>query len=264
MVTDSITGETKIIDRSQNRTPTAAKTEEGKKASDDTQAAEKKAADDTKAAEKKAADAKAAEKKATDAKGAEKKAADAKAAEKKQAAAPKAHGEEDAKAKTPEEELRQMSDDDFLKVLQSVRFDYDIGSQRFRVHYKDRYIKHVSLTQQLCYVIGYPEAQKLRNGEVAKFPPDLRGGISSIVVYTDITQPVIMGDQMAQLLQIVNVTGEPGSNVEMIYEQPLFMRIVSKEIDSITIDLRTLDNRPVMFAYGLVILKIIFRKVFLF
>lgn len=157
-----------------------------------------------------------------------------------------------------------MSDQELASIVQSVRMDFDKEQQRFVVACKDRYVKHILLTSQLSYVMGFVEAKKLTNGDVASYPPDLRGGISSIAVYTDITQPMIIGDHMASLLQIVNVSGDPGSSVEVIYNQPLYVKIVPREIDSITIDLRTLDNRPVMFSYGLVILKLIFRKVVAF
>jgi len=52
--------------------------------------------------------------------------------------------------------------------------------------------------------------------------------------------------------------------VEQRYENPLFSKIKLKEIDEIGIELRTLSNRLVPFDYGVVIVTLLFKKLFVF
>ncbi len=52
--------------------------------------------------------------------------------------------------------------------------------------------------------------------------------------------------------------------MEQRYENPLFSKIKLKEIDEIGIELRTLSNRLVPFDYGVVIVTLLFKKLFVF
>lgn len=143
----------------------------------------------------------------------------------------------------------------------SVSLQYLESHSRFQVTFNPSVIKHVAMSEQLYYVLGFPLAQKIRSLEMATYPPDMHGGISSIGVYTNIVEPMIVGDSMASLLRYVAVTGKPGQNIEKIYEAPIYSKVVDREISSLLIDLRTLDGRPVLFTSGNVICTLVFRKV---
>lgn len=143
----------------------------------------------------------------------------------------------------------------------SVRVEYDTTLARYRVLFDEALVKYVAFSKQLYYVLGFKSAQKVRNGDLATHPADLAGGISHLVVYTNITQPVVVGDTMSQLLRIVTVTGRPGENVERVFDEPIYCNVSSREVSSILIDIRTLDNQPVLFASGTVICTLVFRKV---
>lgn len=143
----------------------------------------------------------------------------------------------------------------------SVRLEYMPAHSRFMVSFDHHYVMHVAMSEQLYYVLGFKMAQKIRNGDMATYPPDLHGGISTIGVYTNIIEPMIVGDTTASLLRMVTVTGKPGQNTEKIYESPIFNKVLDREVTSIVIDLRTLDNRPVLFNSGNVICTLVFRKV---
>ena len=55
-----------------------------------------------------------------------------------------------------------------------------------------------------------------------------------------------------------------GDIVEQRYENPLYSKLKLKEIDEIGIELRTLNNRLVPFDYGVVVVTLIFKKLFVF
>ncbi|KAH7703604.1 Protein Y57G11C.20 [Aphelenchoides avenae] len=122
-------------------------------------------------------------------------------------------------------------------------------------------IKYIAMSNQMYYVLGYRRTQKVRDGDVAEHPPDIQGGISHLAIYTNIIQPVVVGDCMSQLLRIVSVTGKHGDNVERIFDSPLYCNVSARDVSKISIDIRTLDNQPVLFSTGNVICTLLFRKV---
>jgi hypothetical protein len=73
----------------------------------------------------------------------------------------------------------------------------------------------------------------------------------------------MIGNSLSSLLRVVSVTGaKHGEYNEMIYDSPIFARVLPREISEIEIELRTLDDgRLVPFAYGTVMVVLIFKKV---
>lgn len=69
----------------------------------------------------------------------------------------------------------------------------------------------------------------------------------------------IIGDKMSSLLQIVAVSGRPGDIIEKTYDNPNFSRVIAKEINDITIEIRSLEGRPIPFE-GIVIVTLVFKK----
>lgn len=145
--------------------------------------------------------------------------------------------------------------------VKMVRLDYDADRMRYRFVFDNSHVKYVALSKQMYYVLGFKPTQKIRNGDEAEYPPDLQGGISHLAVYTNITQPMVVGDCLSQMLRIVTVSGGHGETVERIFDSPIYCNVVSREISKILIDIRTLDNKPVLFSTGNVICTLLFRKV---
>lgn len=146
------------------------------------------------------------------------------------------------------------------EFIASVKLTYDSTVNRFKFECDENGVSYIGLSTQLCYVLGFNEAQKLRNNDVATFPCDMRGGVSHIAVYTDISQPMVVGHRMASLLRIVTVSGKPGDFIQEVYQNPIFNRVPSREVPEIEVELKTLDNRPIIFAYGNCIVTLLFRK----
>jgi hypothetical protein len=153
--------------------------------------------------------------------------------------------------------------DKIKDMVDSVEFQYDMHKDRFKVVFTDEKITHLSLSTQLAYVLGFENPSMIQNNDVAKYKTDLRGGFTSFGVYVKgLTGNVIIGNSLASLLRIVNVNGaEPGENVEKIYDSPLFVNVLPKEVSEIEVRIDTLDGKPVPFQYGNVIIVLIFKKV---
>jgi hypothetical protein len=58
-----------------------------------------------------------------------------------------------------------------------------------------------------------------------------------LAIYTNITQPIVFGDCVSQLLRVVTVTGKPGQNIERIFDSPIYCNVSSREISKILIDI---------------------------
>jgi hypothetical protein len=153
-----------------------------------------------------------------------------------------------------------------ISILKSLRFEYlqDIG--RFTLTITNENIKHVLLSDQICYVLGYEVGAPIHSGDIARYSCDLRGGVSHLCVYINdgVIENMIVGDHMTSLLQIVAISGKPGDVIEKHYDSPVFNRVVSKEISDITIEIRNMDGRPIPFDYGVVIVTLVFKRALVF
>uniref|UniRef100_A0A1I8BPM9 Uncharacterized protein n=1 Tax=Meloidogyne hapla TaxID=6305 RepID=A0A1I8BPM9_MELHA len=153
----------------------------------------------------------------------------------------------------------------FLKsIIESIQLDYHKDFARFKLVFTHKSIKHLSFSPQLGYVLGFANPQHVQNNEIAKYGCDLRGGFSSFAIYAKgLTENMIVGNSLSSLLRIVSVTGAlPGEYHEKIYDSPIYVRVLPREVNEIEVELRTMDNgRLVPFAYGTVSIVLIFKKV---
>lgn len=95
---------------------------------------------------------------------------------------------------------------------------------------------------------------------VAKYPPDMTGGIYGIYVYTDIVQPQFVGDTTAPLLRIVPVDRNTNTIQYLVFPVLDYFPVSRSRIDTIEIDLRTDFGENLIFEAGKVIVKLQFRK----
>ncbi|KAL3082660.1 hypothetical protein niasHT_031212 [Heterodera trifolii] len=72
-------------------------------------------------------------------------------------------------------------------------------------------VMHVDLSKQLSYVLGFDHKTRIYKNQSAKYPPALSGGVRQLYVYAPkLVEDSIIGDRMAPLLRVVNVSGTPG------------------------------------------------------
>jgi hypothetical protein len=78
-----------------------------------------------------------------------------------------------------------------------------------------------------------------------------------------VIENTIIGDTMASLLQVVAVSGKPGDIIEKTYDSPNFSRLTAKELSEVTIEIRSLEGRPIPFI-GVVIVTLMFKRMPMF
>uniref|UniRef100_A0A914HC94 Uncharacterized protein n=1 Tax=Globodera rostochiensis TaxID=31243 RepID=A0A914HC94_GLORO len=107
---------------------------------------------------------------------------------------------------------------ELIALIKGFRFYYmeDIG--RFMLKIFDNKISHITLTDQLAYVLGYEQEQQILNEDLAKYSVDLGGGVSHLCIYLNsgIIESMIFGNTFANLLQVIAVEGKSGS---VFYQQ---------------------------------------------
>uniref|UniRef100_A0A914HZ25 Uncharacterized protein n=1 Tax=Globodera rostochiensis TaxID=31243 RepID=A0A914HZ25_GLORO len=137
--------------------------------------------------------------------------------------------------------------EELLVLVKGFRFYYmeDIG--RFMLKIFDNKISHITLTDQLAYVLGYEQEQQILSDDLAKYSVDLGGGVSHLCIYLNsgIIESMIFGNTFANLLQVIAVEGKSGSVVEKDFQSPLFHKIIAREVDVLDVEIRTLTGRYV-------------------
>jgi len=148
----------------------------------------------------------------------------------------------------------------YLKPVSVCNFEFYEKKNRFSLFLNKSFIKSVTMTEQLAYILGFDKLEMFETS-IAKFMPDMKGGVSSFHVYAPgLIEPMIIGDVTAPVLRIVNIRGKQD---EIIEEQFLFVqyhKLLIKEINEIFIEIRTSSGTLMPFQYGTCTLTLHFKK----
>ncbi|KAL3093935.1 hypothetical protein niasHT_027263 [Heterodera trifolii] len=152
--------------------------------------------------------------------------------------------------------------EELIELVKGFRFYFTEQLGRFELKVFNGKILHITLTDQLAYVLGYEQEQEIRNEELAKYAVDLGGGVSHLCIYLNsgVIESMIVGNTFANLLQVIAVEGKSGSVVEKDFQSPLFHKIIAREVDVLDVEIRTLTGREVPFEFGQVVLTLQFKK----
>ena len=135
-------------------------------------------------------------------------------------------------------------------------FEFSLDENSGRVKYDAPNVATVVVLPPLLqYMLGF-EAYGVRKGTVARYPPDLRGGIDALFVYSDIVEPQIVGDTKAPILRIIPVSGSFTDIVDRVFVAPHYVPVLNKQFSSVRITIKTDQDRLVPFQFGKVIVKL--------
>jgi len=150
--------------------------------------------------------------------------------------------------------------------LDLIKIIYNKEISKFTIKIDHHVVQHVAFSPQIGYMLGFENIDRIENGDIAKYSADLKGGISSFGVYTKgLTENIVCGSEFVSLLRIVNITGSPkfGDLVENIYNTPIYLRVLPKQLSEIEVELRTVDGdaRLIPFHFGVTTIVLVFKKV---
>ena len=152
-------------------------------------------------------------------------------------------------------------------MIDSIGFQYQKEFQRFRAIFTDPNINYILFTPQLAYVLGWENGVQVKNGEIAKYGCDLKGGFSSFGVYANgLTENIIIGNRLSSLLRVVSISGStPGEYTEQIYDSPIYIKVLPRTINEIDIELLTMEEgRLLPLDWGQVMIVLIFKRIIQF
>ena len=148
-------------------------------------------------------------------------------------------------------------------------FLYDKRTKRVILNIPEE-IRLLYMGRELMYILGFDFPKpNVPNGSInssafrAPHALDITGGISHLWIYSDLVQPQIVGDQMADLLATVSIKGGGaafGSMISERFERPHFVPSLTTCINSIKIRIKLHNGRLFPFQFGYVLLKLCFRK----
>ena len=80
-------------------------------------------------------------------------------------------------------------------------------------------------------------------------------------VYTDIIQPVLVGDSQVSCLRVITIpkTSEYGGQCNLIFEKIYYVKVLSHIIQEIEINIKDETGEDIKFEYGRLMLKLHFR-----
>ena len=147
-----------------------------------------------------------------------------------------------------------------------VSFRYSPASKRVRITLKNG--ARVCLKDGLAQMLGFEPTniQSDDHGEIVVESPyiaDPSADYRVLMVYTNIVESQIVGDVLAPLLRIVNISGQHGETICAQYERPHYLPINCKFIDSIEIAIRKHSGELVPFERGRSYVKLHFRQKYL-
>ncbi|KAL3110918.1 hypothetical protein niasHT_014859 [Heterodera trifolii] len=150
----------------------------------------------------------------------------------------------------------------YRKARLSCRFSFDVEQQRFRLELDQSRIRQVELSDQLAYILGFHKRHLSAPVNVARYQPDMKGGVSSFYVYAPgLIEPVIIGNVCAPVLRMVCIRGaQPDDMIEEAYTAVQYHQLITKEIAEIFIEIRTPTGALMPFQYGTCTLTLHFRK----
>nr|CAD2176037.1 unnamed protein product [Meloidogyne enterolobii] len=139
-------------------------------------------------------------------------------------------------------------------------FDFHSYKNRFSLFIGKKYVKKVEITEQLAYILGFDKTV-LHESTLAKFMPDMSGGVSSFHVYAPgLVEPMVIGDVTAPVLRIVTIRGKQDEIIEEQFLSVQYHKLLVKEIAEILIEIRTAGGVLMPFQYGTCTLTLHFKK----
>jgi len=152
-------------------------------------------------------------------------------------------------------------------IQDKIIFNYNAVTKRVRVKVKNKakLILHAGLAELLGFsptVICTTNDQSEVIAE-SPFVADPCAQYRVLLVYSDIVVPRIIGDVVAPLLRITNVTGSDGDVVSVNYDRPHYLPVCRNHIQNVEIVIRTHTGQLVPFERGRSYVTLHFRQRYL-
>lgn len=151
--------------------------------------------------------------------------------------------------------------------LKKLSFQFNDVTKRVTIKVKNK--TRVILSEGLAQLLGFEEGEiSCDEGKEEKVVQSINvadpcAHYRVLLVYTDIVEPQVVGDVLAPLLRIVNVSGSDGEVINAQYDRPHYLPVNRKIIENIEIVIRTHTGELTPFERGRSYVKLHFRQKYL-
>ena len=145
----------------------------------------------------------------------------------------------------------------------SINITFDTRLFRVKVHTALNY--GVVLPRELSRVLGYTDQISFRgaNEVTGDTAPDLYRGTYNLFIYTDVGEPISVGNKMESLLGIVSIPKGERSTPKAVtstFTNPMYVRTMNSRISSIRLYIKDDTSAEVHFRIAPVIARLSVRK----
>ncbi|EGT57489.1 hypothetical protein CAEBREN_30351 [Caenorhabditis brenneri] len=141
---------------------------------------------------------------------------------------------------------------------QYLRFSERDG--RIHLEFVHPDILFVEFEPPCAYFLGFHDTI-VRESGVAPSKVDMFGNVSTIYLYCDIIDPIIVGDQKNQLLSVIPCRGTYGEMIHHTIPYPRYLPIMNNTVDSIKVEFLSEFAEPINFNWGSTIIVLHFKRI---
>ncbi|RLJ22858.1 hypothetical protein DJ031_00125, partial [bacterium endosymbiont of Escarpia laminata] len=89
---------------------------------------------------------------------------------------------------------------------------------------------------------------------------DMRAGVDTMYVYTDIVESRVVGDVYAPLLRNISVYGTHGSITSETFDRVQYVKLLRHQFDTVEVDIRDDFGQPIPFEQGKLVVTLHIRR----
>ncbi|KAK4881767.1 hypothetical protein RN001_005086 [Aquatica leii] len=160
-----------------------------------------------------------------------------------------------------EDVITEINNHEIIKKL--INFKYNRITKRVFLKVNTT-LSVLGFSRRLALQLGFQPDQNLAKEKTSAHPANIWTGIpSQMFIYCDIVEPQLVGDVLAPLLRIVNVTSDNynyGCHKDVVFSPVHYIPLMRKEFENIEINIRTDTAASMPFEFGTLNLKLHFKK----
>ena len=126
----------------------------------------------------------------------------------------------------------------------------------------------LTMGPKLQSILGFTDAQlpivnkggEQQRGVRGQIAADIHAGIASLFVYSDIIEPVAVGDTVASLLRCVDASGSHGSTVFRYYDRPHYLPLNKLNFSQVEVYISDAFGKLISFQGGSVSITLHIRR----
>ena len=108
--------------------------------------------------------------------------------------------------------------------------------------------------------MGYTDTIVQQDDATARNKVDFFGNVSTLYLYCDVVDPIIVGNTKSSLLSVIPCRGNFGEMIHHTVAYPRYLPLMNSTIDSIRVELLSEFDEPIDFNWGSTIIVLHFKK----